>query len=330
MKIAEICPYDLGTPGGVQTQVRQLATELRQRGHEVAVVGPGAPGWEWLGPIVRVPSNDAVAPVAVGARVWRRLGEALEDFDALHVHEPLMPMVGPAAARSSVPALGTLHADPSHWIRLILAAGWGGRTRRRVAMLTAVSPVARSALARQEVEIIPNGVDTRLFRPSPRRSGRVLFVGRDEPRKGLDVLMAAWPSVQARVAGAGLSVVSDRSTGPPGIEWLGQVDDTERTGLMRSAEVVCAPNLRGESFGMVVAEGLAAGCGIVASGLPAFRWVAGDSADFVPPGDTAALADALVARLRAPADPEAQRARAARFRWDVVADRYEHALSMIC
>lgn len=327
MRIAQVCPYDLTVPGGVQTQVRGLARELRRRGHDVDIVGPGAPGWEWLGPVASVPSNDAIARVAVSPLIRLRLPQALADFDIVHVHEPLMPMVSTAAARTPVPVVGTLHADPSPRIRRLLGAGYGRSVIKRMAVLTAVSPVARSALRLRAVQVIPNAIESELFQPGPKDARSVLFVGRDEPRKGLSVLIDAWEHVQEVLGDARLQVISDRTSGPGAIEWLGPVSDAQRIERMRHAQVVCAPNLRGESFGMIVAEALGAGCSIVASDLPAFRWVAGSHADYVPPGDSQALAGQIVERLSRPHRQLEQRGGAARFRWEEVGERYEAVLA---
>lgn len=327
VRVAEVCPYDLAVPGGVQAQVHGLAGELNRRGHHVDVIGPGASGWEWIKPIVPVPSNDAVARVALGPHVTWRLPSLLSTYDVVHVHEPLMPLVSTAAARADVPVVGTFHADPSPPVRRLLRWGYGRSVLRRLAATTAVSPTARSALPDQDIDVIPNAVEDRLFEPSPKVDRSVLFIGRDEPRKGLSVLVEAWDSVRSRVPEARLTVISNRRSGPGHIEWLGRVDDARRTRELRRASVLCAPNRRGESFGMVVAEGLAAGCSVVASDLPAFHWVAGDKADYVAIDTPQQLADRIVHRLSSPRPVDEQRRWARRFRWDVVGDEYEAVLA---
>lgn len=326
MRVAEVCPYDLAVPGGVQAQVHGLARELERRGHEVDIVGPGTMGWEWIGPIIAVPSNDAVARVALGPHIRRRLPKLLDTYDVVHSHEPLMPLVSTASARAAAPVVGTLHADPSALVRNLIRFGYGRSVLRRLAGITAVSPTAASVLLDDDVAVIPNAVDERLFAPAPKAEGSVVFVGRDEPRKGLSVLVDAWEMVQRANPDAHLKVVSDRRSGPGDIEWLGQVNDTVRIDHLRRASVLCAPNLRGESFGLVVAEGLAAGCSVVASDLEAFRWVAGDRADYVAAGRPDMLADQIIARLARPHPADVQRRSAQRFRWDTVGDQYESVL----
>lgn len=329
MRIAEVCPYDLRVPGGVQSQVRGLARELRRRGHQVDVVGPGAPGWEWIGPVVPVPANDAVARIALGPHLGRRLRRALSEFDVAHVHEPLMPAVSSAVARAEIAVVGTLHADPSPGIRRLLRFGYGRALLRSLVALTAVSPVAQSAVPGVSIEVIPNAVDDELRLPASKRSGSVLFVGRDEPRKGLSVLLEAWDLVHTAHPTAHLAVISDRVTGREDVEWLGQVDDRVRVSRMRQTEIVCAPNLRGESFGMIVAEALAAGCNVVATDIPAFRWVAGEVADYVPGGDAPRLAEQIINRIDRLRPADEVRESAARFSWREVGDRYEKILAEV-
>jgi phosphatidylinositol alpha-mannosyltransferase len=159
---------------------------------------------------------------------------------------------------------------------------------------------------------IPNGVDVALFASAPRFDGyprpgkTVLFLGRyDEPRKGMSVLLEALPRVVERFADVQLLIVGrgdeDELRAQAGemmryIRFLGQVDDAGKASAMRSADVYCAPNTGGESFGIVLVEAMAAGTAVVASDLDAFRRVLVDGkvGRLVPVGDGEALAGALV------------------------------------
>jgi phosphatidylinositol alpha-mannosyltransferase len=194
---------------------------------------------------------------------------------------------------------------------------------------------------------IPNGVDVRFFADAaplpgyPRAGGAVGFVGRfDEPRKGMSALVEAvrrlaphYPDLRLLVAGRG-DAVSLRAACPQA-EVLGEVSDATKAALLRSVDIMCAPNTGGESFGIVLAEAMAAGAPIVASDLDAFRRVLGPSALFAPPGDPAALAAALSSMLDDPVRRMefgfAGSSRALAFDWSVVADRvlrvYEAAAS---
>jgi len=302
VKVALVCPYDLAVPGGVQGQVISLVQWLREAGHEAWAVAPGGggpAGTRYLGPVVTVPTNRSRAPITLHPGAVRRLREAVAGAEVVHVHEPLVPLASTAALLGEgAPRVGTFHADPGAMVRRLYrgAAPLWRRLVRRLAVATAVSPVAAEGVgAFARVRVIPNGLDVSRYRVAAERvRRRVLFLGRDDLRKGLDILLQAWPVVAAAVPGAELRVLgASRPSGPEGVVFLGRVDEAAKLRELGEAAILCAPNLGGESFGLVVAEGLAAGCAVVASDLPAFRQVAGEAARLVPPGDADALGGAL-------------------------------------
>jgi len=303
VKIAIVCPYDLAAPGGVQDQVIGLVTHLGAAGHETWAVAPGRGGpfgTRHVGRTIRVPANRSQAPVSLSPRTPARVRAAVADADVVHVHEPLMPMTSLGVLRSGTPpSVGTFHADPGAVVRGVYrgAAPVLRRFAARLGVVTAVSETARSAIAHfADARIIPNAVDVAGYREGAgdRDSGRVLFIGRDEPRKGLDVLIDAWPLVRADHPGATLRVVGAvRDGGLDGVEYLGRVSEAQKRAELASAAILAAPNLGGESFGIVLIEGMAAGCAVVASDLDAFRAVAGEAGVLVEPGDSAALAAGL-------------------------------------
>jgi phosphatidylinositol alpha-mannosyltransferase len=165
--------------------------------------------------------------------------------------------------------------------------------------------VAASALpSRAEPRIVPNGIDLDAYANSRTRvPGRVAFLGRDDHRKGLDVLTAAWPTVVGDHAGATLRVIGSDGPSKGSVEYLGRVSEEVKRAELGAAEILVTPNRGGESFGIVVLEGLASGCVVVASDLEAFRSVAGSAAVYSPVGDARALA-ARVSELLA--DPAAR------------------------
>jgi phosphatidylinositol alpha-mannosyltransferase len=303
VKVAVVSPYDFAFPGGVQDQVAGLVAWLREAGHEAWPIAPGSGGPEGVrhvGRSLTVPANRSRAPIGLSPSAVRRLAAALGGADVVHVHEPFMPLVSTAAVRAAtVPVVGTFHADPSRLVRRFYR--WAQpalrRHARRLSAATAVSEVARSAVAGLvDARIVPNGVDTAALRVDgvERVEGRVVFLGRDEPRKGLDVLLQAWPLVRARTPAATLHVLgAHRASGPAGVRFLGRVSAAVKSAELSSAAALCAPNLGGESFGMILIEGMAAGCAVVASDLEAFRAVAGRSARFVPPGNPTELGASL-------------------------------------
>ena len=341
MRIGLVCPYDLARPGGVQRQVLDIGRLLAGAGEKVTIIGPGAAavaddGYRVaeVGKVRPVRANGSVVPLAVGFNIARLIRDAAADLDVLHVHEPLMPVVGPAALRAGRPVVATFHASPPAWMAMAYQTGpprwFRGRWFKR-AVLTAVSAeAARGPRSLGPVETIPNGVDIASYEQEVAKvPGRVAFLGRDEPRKGLSVLKEAWPVVVSSHPGAVLAVIGADSLDShrvANVEYMGRVDDTEKRRLLGQASIMVAPNLGGESFGLVVVEAMAAGCAVVASDIPAFRAVAGGAAEMVPPGNPADLANAISRLLSDPSAIEALaragRSRARDFDWSRVLPQY--------
>ena len=299
MKVAVVCPYAFDAHGGVQDQVARIVHWLRDDGHESWAVAPGSGGPEGtrhVGGFVSVRANRSKAPVALNPMVIKRVSAAVADADVVHIHEPFMPMVSLGAVLADTPPkVGTFHADPGRITRGFYRSGawllrrWG----RRLAATTAVSHVAAQALGSiVEPSIVPNGVDLASYSSGlDRVPGRVLFIGRDDRRKGLDLLLEAWPQVRNQAPDATLHIIGvERQGVADGVSYLGRVSEKRKRDELGSAEVMAAPNRGGESFGIVVLEGLAAGCAVVASDLEAFRAVAGDAAVYVAIGDSDGLA----------------------------------------
>lgn len=303
MRVAVVTPYAFDAPGGVQDQVERIVGWLRSDGHEAWAVGPGRGGPEGTRHVGRyrtVPTSRSRAPVSIDPMTVRRVARAVADADVVHLHEPFMPMVslGVLAARTP-PIVATFHADPEGAARQLyrVARPLLRALTRRIAVATAVSAVAAEAVSGfASVRIIPNGIDVEHYRPTltvAERTG-VLFLGRDEPRKGLDVLLQAWPLIRQRHPEVTLRVIgATRPSGPQGVEFLGRVSDERKRTELASAAVLAVPNLGGESFGIVGLEGLASGCAVVASDLAAFRAVCADAAVYTKPGDPSDLAVAI-------------------------------------
>jgi len=307
VKVAVVSPYAVDQPGGVQDQVMEISLRLAGHGIESWVVAPGLsgpPGARLVGRALTVPANGSRAPIAVNPSTLRRVGEAVEGADVVHLHEPLMPLVGWGLLRKvAIPTVGTFHADPSTLVRAAYRR-LGPITRRLVrglAIVTAVSEVAASAVRslRPDLKIIPNAVDVGQYRGElDKKPRRIVFLGRDEPRKGLDLLLAAWPDIIRKVPGAELDVIgADRAEPLRGVRFHGRVADSEKRSILGEASVFVAPNLGGESFGITLLEGMAAGCAVVASDLPAFQAVGGDAVEFFPRGNVDGLATKVAGLL---------------------------------
>lgn len=335
MRIGLVCPYDLSQPGGVQVQVKDLAVHLTASGDEAVVLGPGLPrdleGID-LGRTITIPGNRSKVPLSPDPRVGSRIRRAVAGFDVLHVHEPLMPFVSLGALRAGVPVVATFHAAPGTvgrgfytsarpWLRSLL-----GPNVRKV---TAVSRTAAAPLPRElDITIVPNGIDVAGLAPTVERNPRrVAFLGRDDKRKGLDVLMRAWDRVVAEVEDVELVVMgADRGVG--GITWLGRVDEQAKRDGLGSSAVYVAPNLGGESFGVVLVEAMAAGTAVVASDLGAFQEVGGNAVRYFETGNSTDLATTLIELF---ADRDAMEAiaragteRAWMFDWSTVTASYRN------
>ncbi len=346
MRVAIVSPYDLEVPGGVQAHVRQLAAELRRRGDEVAVLGPRR--------AVGLRFNGSVAPVALQPAAYRAVHRSLRRFgpDVVHVHEPMVPWLGPAAAGyGRAPVVATYHAWSDQDRLYRLARRLGRRVLATTSVAIAVSPAAAAyhstalGVPASRFEVVPNGVEVARFStatPLPRVTDparpTLAFVGRLEPRKGLAVLLEAFSRLRADHPGLRVLVVGDGDERDRALEavpaaargdvlLLGRVPADEVPQVYAASDLFVSPALGGESFGIVLLEAMAAGRAVVASDIPGYRSVLTDGQEgrLVPPGDVTALAQAIDRYLR---DPAARRAaatagrrRVAAYDWEVVAAR---------
>jgi phosphatidylinositol alpha-mannosyltransferase len=365
-------------PGGVNHHIEHLAAELAERGHEPWIIAPvgvlsptrravdsrrrqAAERFIPMGTAVPLPSNGSRSYISANPRVVLRMDRAVRHgrFDVLHIHEPGVPSVALAAVfLATSPVVATFHAalESSFGYEHLPWLGRMGMARLDVRI--AVSEAAREFPARLypgDYRIIPNGVTVEKYAPAvgaAKVKGRVFFIGRAEKRKGLGVLLHAFARLRRRlphatlvIAGAtrGQALEASRlGYGPPldlaGVDALGWVLDDEKVAQLAQAEVVCAPSLAAESFGIVLAEAMAAGVPVVASDLPGYRAVLGDgeAGRLVPPGEPALLAEALYELLQD--DDERRRLAAAglvvaeRLSWTRVTDEiiaaYEDALAV--
>lgn len=353
MRIGMVCPYSFDVPGGVQSHVLQLAEVMRAGGHYVSVLAPSSPHVKLPdyvvsgGKAVPIPYNGSVARLRFGPATHRKVKKwiAEGDFDVLHLHEPNAPSLSMLALQAAEgPIVATFHTSTTKSLTLSVFQGLLRPFHEKIVGRIAVSDLARrwqmEALGSDAVEI-PNGVDVPSFANAPRlegypRPGRsVLFLGRfDEPRKGMPVLLGAlpklvrhFPDVEVLIVGRGDEDALRQEAGELAghLRFLGQVGDDAKAAAMRSADVYCAPNLGGESFGIVLVEAMAAGTAVVASELDAFSRVLdqGQAGRLVPVGDADALADALIEVLGDDARREryiaAATERVARYDWSVVA-----------
>ncbi|MGK2882282.1 MAG: glycosyltransferase family 4 protein [Mycobacterium sp.] len=327
MRIGMVCPYSFDVPGGVQSHVLQLAEVVRGYGHDVSVLAPSSPHVdlpEYVvsgGKAIPIPYNGSVARLRFGPAAHRAVKKWLSEgeFDVLHLHEPNAPSLSMLALQAAEgPIVATFHTSTTKSLTLSVFQGILRPYHEKIVGRIAVSDLARrwqmEALGSDAVEI-PNGVDVAALADAsplpgyPRAGKSVLFLGRfGEPRKGMSVLLAALPQVVERYPDLEVLIVGrgdqDELREEAGefashLCFLGQVDDRQKAAALHSADVYCAPNIGGESFGIVLVEAMAAGTAVVASDLDAFRRVLLDGAAgrLVTVDDPEALAAGLIDTL---------------------------------
>ncbi len=342
MKVALVSPYDWKHPGGVNRHVAVMAEELRARGHEAIIIAPSSeplatPGVVTIGRPIPVSASGSVVRIPVNPRLGRQVREVLdrEQFDVVHVHEPLMPVLPIQVLRHSRAAnpnainVGTFHARKDGGNRLYsygrrLLHRWFRELHGKIA----VSPPAAQYVSRYFpgfYNVIPNGIDIAHWsnpavEPLPEFEGttNILYVGRAEKRKGLAVLIRAFGVVNARVPDTRLIIVGpdsptraryERAVAARGLRGItfveapeGGITYQDLPRYHRSAHVFCSPALGHESQGYVLLEAMASGLPVVASNIDGYASVITHGVDglLVRPNDAMALADALTELVRSP------------------------------
>src|ERR671922_2201189 len=376
VRVALVSPYSYTYPGGVGLHVEALARELLSLGHEVRLLAPYDPDDRLarvthrgvsprprplpehvipLGRTVGMPMNGAVSNLSLFPSGAAVLGHELRNggYDVVHVHEPNAFAVSwIATEHARAPLVGTFHTySTSRLAHGIANLAGARRLYRKLSARIAVSEAARWTAQRfygGRYRVVPNGVDVSAARPDPARPNkqlRILFVGRAEERKGLPVLLRAFEALRAAgvdarltVAGATPEEVQPLLLEPEGVEVAGRVSEEGKGELLGATDVLCAPSLGGESFGMVLTEAFASGTPVVASDIVGYRDVVRDGVDglLVPMGDAVELGEALHGlaydRERRARMAAAARERAERFAWPRVAGEggggYQEALAL--
>jgi phosphatidylinositol alpha-mannosyltransferase len=366
LKIGIVCPYGWDTPGGVQIHIKELSQWLIAKGHEVSVLAPvtdeGLNIEPWLvsaGRPISIPYNGAIAKVIFGPLASSRVKQwiANGNFDLLHLHEPAIPSLSLLAGwAGDGPMVATFHAAANPQKVANAIGTMLDPLIERITAKIAVSEIARETLKDRfdtEAVVIPNGIDTSKFEGVGVRSEWALpntlgFIGRfDEPRKGLAVLLAAIPKIaykvpNLRILVAGPGNASDfEKLVPPElrerITFLGRISEIEKAQFFKSVSLYIAPNTGGESFGIILAEAMAAKTPIVASDLPAFTKLLdnGNAGALFASENSEDLADTIINLL----DNQEMREKIAiagyekakSFDWDSVGDQilsvYEMALA---
>ncbi len=353
-RIGIVCPYGWDTPGGVQSHVRDLAEYLINEGHFVSVLAPAIDD-EYLpsyvtsaGRPVSIPYNGAVARVLFGPIAFSRVRHWISqgNFDVLHLHEPAIPSISLLACWAAEgPLVGTFHAAAKRQKVSFAVIPFLEPVIEKLNARIAVSEAARETLTEHldtDAIVVPNGIYASLYRDGKldeRWTGNTIgFIGRfEEPRKGLSVLIDALPAIiteipdiKVFVAGPGDSEDALKEIQPAlrsRFTFMGRISEEEKANFLASVGLYIAPNTGGESFGIILAEALAAGASVVASDIPAFDSLLGhgEYGTLFESENFQDLAVKVVALLKdSVARKEiAQRGKnyAQAFDWDVVADK---------
>ena len=354
MKIGIVVPFSWSFWGAVVEHAESQAAALEARGHDVRLLMANDPPGQFtralhprvgrhgeapanvipVGRSVIVPANGSLPNICLSPRSFFRIRAALERerFDVLHLHEPMTPTICIASlVLATCPIVATHHAAGDlGWMR-IGSPIWGF-LQQRVDYRIAVSEQARASAARWlpgPYDVIPNGVLVPDDAEPAGRDHAIVFAGRHEPRKGLHVLLRAWPEIRRRtgarlhVAGAdplAVRLLLARLRVPEdGIDVLGFLSQQQLTDELTSAKAFVAPSLGGESFGMALTRAFACSLPVVASDIPGYREVlTPETAIAVGPGDERELADAVAALL----DDEPRRQAMGAAARELAVDRY--------
>jgi len=337
MRIALLSPYSWTYPGGVTRHIEALADQFDAQGHYVRIFAPydpddrcaaifhrGArprvrdndPRLISLGRTVGFPANGAISNLAITPHaVWTMRRELrLGNFDVVHIHEPIAPLLSwDALCSTKAPIVGTFHCYSDNVVSNGIATLLGARRRlNRLRVRIAVSQAAAWTGQRffgGHYRVIENGVDL-LDRGGAELGARscvdgeplrIVFVGQAVERKGLPVLLRAFEALREQVpavltiVGADHGEISPMLLDDRGVRALGKVSEADKQRCLRDADVLCAPSLGGESFGMVLTEAFAAGTPVIASDIPGYAGVVTDRLQgrLVPRGDAVALAQTL-------------------------------------
>jgi phosphatidylinositol alpha-mannosyltransferase len=359
MKIGLVLDDTLDTPDGVQQYVLNVGSWLSAQGHEVhylvgATTRTDILNVHSLGKNIKVRFNGNRMSIPLPtSRRKLRMFLAAEKFDVLHVQVPYSPFLAGRlilAAPLVTAVIGTFHILP--YSRLVTIANrvlgvLNRRSGKRFDRMLAVSAPAREfALAAYgyDAEVVPNPINLAQFRgvTSDSPTTNIVFLGRLVSRKGVQYLLQAIVQMRAKrlydgdfqvyIGGKGelrgsLEQYAQANGLADIVHFMGFIDEDHKALFLAQADIVAYPSVAGESFGIVLLEGMAAARGVVLAGNnPGYASVMKPyAAQLFDPLDTTTLAEKLAWYLDRPVEREvavsAQQAYVEHFDINIVGSR---------
>ncbi|MFC1482804.1 glycosyltransferase family 4 protein [Candidatus Margulisiibacteriota bacterium] len=301
-RILLVSPYDWSIPGGVNQHVFNLYQQLKKK-YDVKILSPASKKVEFnnhvsFGKVISIPfMNGSTINITLDFRIKNKIKKFLNDFkpDIIHVHEPLLPLLNWIVIKHArCKIVGTFHAYSENTLcyslfKLFLKKYW--KKLDGMICVSQASQLHISSIFKSRYSIIPNGIDYQWFRkkimlkkepPKPLSTYKLLFIGRfDEPRKGLDYLLYAFKYLKPFSMDFSLTVVGDGDryrfgdefATHPHITWIGSVSHKKLISYLQHSDVLVAPSIGGESFGIILLEGMAAGIPVIAFDNPGYAGV---------------------------------------------------------
>lgn len=313
MKIALVCPFNmLDRPGGIPVFVRHLHEGLKKNGHTVKIITQRPSSFKGKPPedyillgITRTFKSNGFGTEgnwgmpANGDEIAQTLN--LQNFDVINFHEPWLPMLAWQMLKHSKAAhVATFHSNlmdtaaGKAWTSKVFTP-YGRPLLRKMDIFTATSPVAAGMLIKradmdsaherwmiENMRYIPLGVELGVYKPAKKRvplngagTKTIVYIGRQEKRKGVDYLVKAFQLLQADMpnahlimGGAGLMTKKLKQyvelEGVKNVKFTGYLSEEEKIRLLQNADVACFPSPFGEGFGIVLLEAMAAGAPVIA------------------------------------------------------------------
>ena len=351
-RIAIVCPYALSIYGGVQEQVLAMSRELSARGNEVLIVSPDSSDLSeyetnaavaHFGRLFSIPANGSRAPITLSFSAARKARKLVSEFkpDIVHFHEPFAPLVGWAILRShSAPAVGTFHRS-GDGPAFTLTSPLLKKLSKYLDAYASVSSQAEMTIKKAvgiESAVLFNGFETSRFVAIPReRTGQVTLttIGRLEDRKGTATAITAVKSHNSNDSEQWkLVIIGD---GPDrtklealaghdeNIVFVGAANDVDKRSWLRRSNALLCPAIRGESFGLVLLEGMASETSVIASDIDGYRDAASSFATLFEPADPSSLEQAINFSLRSETTDSIAAARSHAENWSMsrLIDQYE-------